>query len=87
MADLQALFQIVDQLPPEDFAKLYQHVVERRRYAWGIVPPENLAQLAEVLRPLDEDAARMTEDEINTLIDEELTEVRRERKAKSQSRD
>jgi hypothetical protein len=57
----------------------------RRRalFAWWVVPPENLARIKEILRPVHEDAAHLTDEEIDTAIDEALAEVRRERKAKS----
>jgi hypothetical protein len=47
---------------------------------WWVVPSENLAEIAEILRPVQEEAAHMSEEEINTVIDEAIAEVRRERK-------
>ena len=84
MGDIQSLLTSIDNLAPRELEQVYQHVRERRRahFAVWIVPPENIAKIEKILRPLQEDAAKMTEEEINTLIDEELAEVRRERKAK-----
>lgn len=83
MSDLDALIKAIDALPREDFDRLLQHMRERRTIRVGIVPPENLARLAEVVKPLQADAEKMTEEEINSLIDEAIAEVRRDRKAKS----
>jgi hypothetical protein len=46
------------------------------------VPPENLEKIAELLRPMQEDAAKMSEEEVNSAIDEAVSAVRRERAAK-----
>jgi hypothetical protein len=44
------------------------------------VPPENLEKIAEIMRPVQEDAAKLSEEAVNTVIDEAVAEVRRERK-------
>jgi hypothetical protein len=49
---------------------------------WWIVPPENLAELAEIMLPVQEEAAKMSEEEINAAIDEAIVAVRRERKSR-----
>ena len=87
MDGLQLLFQEIDKLPPEDFERLYRYVLQRRRAltTWGIVPPENLRKIQEVMRPVQEQAAKFSEDEINADIDRAIAEVRRERKAKSRN--
>jgi len=82
MPDLQALLDAIDRLPPDEYQQVVEHVRERRKFWVGILPPENIAQLEEIIKPLEEDAAKMTEVEINALIDEAVGEVRRERKAK-----
>ena len=53
---------------------------QKRIIRWWVVPPENFAKLAELSALLQEDAEKMSEEEINALIDEELAEVRRERR-------
>ncbi|MBC7810618.1 MAG: hypothetical protein H7175_05695 [Burkholderiales bacterium] len=80
MADLRTLFRAVDELSREELKQLREYVEHRQRNAWWIVPPENLAQIAEVMRPVREAADQMSEDEINAAIDEAINEVRRERK-------
>jgi hypothetical protein len=85
MTDLEMLFKAVDELTPEELNQLHDYVEQKRRTTWWVVPPENLAEIAEIMRPVQEDAANMTEEEINEVIDEAIAEVRRERK-QNQSR-
>ena len=80
MTDLQTVIKAVDELSQDDLDKLYRHLVERRQASWWIVPPENIAQIEEVMRPVHEEAAQMTENEINEVIDQAIAGVRRERK-------
>ncbi len=79
MTDLQQLFQVIDHLQPDELEQVRLYVEERRRTTWWEVSPENLEQIDAIMRPVQEEAARMSEDEINAAIDEALTEVRRER--------
>ena len=46
-----------------------------------MVKGEHLDEFAEIMRPVQDEAAQMSEDEINGVIDQTLDEVRRERKA------
>ncbi|MBI1282114.1 MAG: hypothetical protein GC179_28565 [Anaerolineaceae bacterium] len=80
MADMQTLFRAVDELSPEERQQLKEYIEQREKTTWWIVPPENLAEIREIMRPVHEDAAKMTEEEINAVIDEALAEVRREEK-------
>jgi hypothetical protein len=80
MADLETLFRAVDELSAEELEQLKDYIEQRRAVKWRVVPPENLQQLAEIMRPVQEEAAQMTEEEINNVLDEALAEVRRERK-------
>jgi hypothetical protein len=83
--DLEGLISTVDSLPPDEFERLFRHMQERRKaqFAWWEIPEENIARLEEVLRPVHEEAAGMTDEEINEVLDEALAEVRRERKAQN----
>ena len=80
MADMQMLFRAIDELSPDERYQLKEYIENREKTTWWIVPPENLAEIREIMRPVYEDAVKMTEDEINSVIDEALTEVRREEK-------
>jgi hypothetical protein len=80
MADLEMLLKAVDELSPEELHKLYDYVEQKRRTSWWVVPPEKLAEIAEIMRPVQEEASSMAEEEINEVIDEAIAEVRRERK-------
>jgi hypothetical protein len=81
MTDLQTLFAEIDRLSPDEFEQLKQYVEQRQIVVWGIVPPENLAKIQEIMQPVQEDITRMTEEEINEMIDQALAEVRNEPKA------
>ncbi len=80
MADLQTVLKAVDELSQDELDELYRHIVDRRQADWWIVAPDNIARIEDVLRPVHEEAARMTEEEINAAIDEAIAEVRHERK-------
>lgn len=80
MSDLQLLLRAVDELSPTELNRLYDYVEQRRRTTWWVVSPENLARIDEAMRPVQDEAATMTEAEINAAIDEAIHEVRRERK-------
>jgi len=86
MSDLDALIKAVDALPPEDFHKLLEHMKERKLIKVWVVSPENLARLAEIVKPIQEDAAQYSEEENNAVIDQAIAEVRRERNARRESR-
>ena len=79
MTDLQQLFQVIDHLQPDELEQVSRYVEQRRRTTWWVVPPEHVRRIDEIMRPVQEEAAQMTEDEINAVIDEALAEVRRER--------
>jgi 7,8-dihydro-6-hydroxymethylpterin-pyrophosphokinase len=82
MADIQALKSAIDELSPRELDEMYKYIEQRRQRTWWVVPHENLKQIQEVMRPVHEEAAQMTEEEINAAIDEAIDEVRRERKAR-----
>ena len=79
MADLETLFRAVDALQPEELEQLREYIEQRRRNVkWWAVPPENLEKVAEAMQPVQQDAANMSVEEINTAIDEAIAEARRE---------
>jgi hypothetical protein len=86
MTDMQMLFRAIDELSPQERQQLKEYFEEREKTTWWVVPPESLAEIHELMRPVHEDAAKMTEEEINTVIDEALAEVRREEKLRKSRR-
>jgi len=85
MTDLQGLYRAIDELPPDELEQLRDYIEQRyRKVKWSVVPPENLDEIAKVMRPVRDDAAVMSGDEVNAAIDEALTEVRRERRQNHQ---
>jgi hypothetical protein len=79
MTDLETLLRAVDELQPSELDQLNDYIQQRRRLTWWVVPSENLKQIDEIMQPVQDDAATMTDEEINTTIGEVLDEVRRER--------
>src|SRR5260221_14756109 len=82
MTDLESVIKVIDELSQDDLDRLYRHIIDRRQASWWIVTPDNIAKIEAVLRPVHEQAAQMTEEEINATIDQAITEVRHERKTK-----
>lgn len=76
MTDLQTLFCAVDDLNILDLNELQAFIAQRQKLTWWVVSPENLAKIAEIMQPVQEDAAQYSEVEINAIIDEALAEVR-----------
>lgn len=83
MADLAQLLTTIDELSPTELEEVYRHVVQRRQPAYWLIPGENLKVIQDIMRPVYDQTAHMTEAEINTAIDDALNEVRRERKSKA----
>jgi TPP-dependent 2-oxoacid decarboxylase len=81
MADLQMILAAIDELPPDELEEVYRHLMQRRKPTYWLVPSENLQQILEIMRPVHEQTTHMSEDEINSIIDDALNEVRRERRA------
>jgi hypothetical protein len=80
MTDLQTLFREVDKLTPDELNQLHNYIEQRRRVTWWTVSPENLQKVDELMRPVQEEAAQMSEEDVNAVIDEAIAEVRRERR-------
>lgn len=80
MADLQMVIRAIDELSQDELDKLYIHILERRQADWWIVPPENIAEIEEIMHDVHAEADQMTEDEINQAIDQAIAESRREHK-------
>ncbi|MHB8626986.1 MAG: hypothetical protein ACYDEO_12370 [Aggregatilineales bacterium] len=81
MLDMQRLYELVDTLPYQELEQLNRYIQRRRQTTVWAVPPEALQAVERLMRPTHGLTASMAEDEINTVLDEALAEVRRERKA------
>lgn len=77
MADLQAILHVIDEMSPDDLEQVYRHIVQRRDPAYWLIPGENLKAIQEIMRPVYDQTAQMTDEEINSAIDDALSEVRR----------
>ena len=87
MTDLQELLIAIDDLSPDELEQVYRRVVQRRSPAYWLVPGTNLKAIQDIMRPVYEQTASMSDEEIDGAIDEALSEVRRERKSDSRHRD
>ncbi len=83
MTDMQTVFRVVDEMTPEELHQLQLYIRERQGARWWVVPAENLQKIDELMRPVQEQASQMSEEEVYQVIDEALAEVRRERKNRS----
>ncbi len=81
MTDMQTVFRAVDEMTPEELHQLQRYIRERHGARWWVVPAENLRKIDELMRPVQEQATQMSEEEVNQVIDEALAEVRRERRS------
>lgn len=80
MTNLETVFQTIESLTPEELDKVYQYIRQRRQTTTWTVSKQNIRELEKILQPVCQEADTMTDDEINSLIDEALDEVRSERK-------
>lgn len=87
MADLQNLLTTIDELSPDELEEVYRHVVQRRQPSYWLIPGENLKAIQDIMRPVYEQNASLSDAEINTVIDDALNEVRRERQSKTHRSD
>ncbi len=76
MMDKKYLFSTVDELPPDELEELYQHIRQRRQIvalhtATGTHPA--------VTDSMQHEPADTIRHEVNAIIDEVLTQVRRKR--------
>jgi hypothetical protein len=83
MVDIQTLFTAIDQLEPRELIQLRDYVERRAQTLIWTLSPEQLRAIDDVLRPVQVEAAGMSEEEVKTILDEAINDVRHERQAKS----
>jgi len=81
MSDLQTLYAEIDRLKPHDLIRLQAYIEERAQSVVYLLSSDHLKAIDEAVRPIQDEAANMTEEEINAAIDEAIAEVRHERKS------
>lgn len=81
MSALRQVLSEIDTLSSDELEQVYRHIVQRRQPTYWLVPGDQLKAIREIMSPVHEQTANMTDDEINAAIDEALDEVRRERPA------
>ncbi|MEQ8672331.1 MAG: hypothetical protein RLP44_15615 [Aggregatilineales bacterium] len=84
MTDLEALFKTLDSLDSDELQQV-EHYIEQRKNHQSVweVAPETLAEINSVMRSVQTEAAQLSDDEINTIINEAIDEVRHDRKNSS----
>ena len=83
MSDLQILLSEINDLSPDELEQVYQHVVQRRKPTYWLIPGESLKVIQAIMKPVYEQSAHMSDEEIDSTIDQALDEVRREQRAKT----
>jgi hypothetical protein len=83
MVDIQTLFTAIDQLEPRELIQLRDYVERRAQTLIWTLSPDQLRAIDDVLRPVQAEAADMSEEEVKTILDEAINDVRHERQAKS----
>ena len=88
MTDLQALIAQIDALPSEDFKTVLRHMHARQMVYWKI-DGEQLREIQEIMQPAYEEiaASGITDEEIDSAIDDAIAEVRRDERIQAQRRD
>ena len=80
MVEMQRLYRLIDQLRREELEELNHYIQQRRLATVWAVPTEEIKAIEQLMRPTHEVTSTMTEEEINSVLDDALAEVRRERK-------
>lgn len=83
MVDMQVLFSVIDNLNANEFRQLREYIEKRAQTKLYTLTTDQLRAIDEAMRPVQQEAESMGEEEINAVIDSAIAEVRRERKAKS----
>ena len=87
MTDLEHLLTEIDELSAEELETVYRHIVQRRQVSYWLIPGERLKAIQEIMQPVYEQSAHLTDEEINAAIDEALDEVRSEQKSQTRCGD
>lgn len=81
MVQLERLLHDIDELSSNELDVVYRHIIQRRQPTFWLIPGEHLKTIHEAMQPVYQQTAHMTDEEINTAIDEAISEVRSERKS------
>jgi hypothetical protein len=87
MTDLDALLETIDELSEDELEKVYRHISSRRQKRYWLIPAQDLSPIQDILQDVNKETSDMSEDEINSIIDESLEEVRNESRRKNRSSD
>lgn len=83
MTDIRTLFTAIDKLDPRELIQLRDYVERRAQALIWTLSPEQLRAIDAALRPVQEEAAAMSEVEVKAILDDAMADVRHERKPQS----
>ena len=66
MSVVEDILAAIDKLNPDEQYKVYTYLKQKQQTRWWIVSPDKLQQIDEALRPVQEEAAQLSEDKIKT---------------------
>lgn len=75
MIDLQSVIAAIEDLTREDREQVYQYLAQRHT-ARHILPAESPVRIDELMKPVQDQAEQMTENEVFATIDQTITAVR-----------
>lgn len=74
--ELTQIYKVIDALPREALEQLHRYIQQRHLTTIWEVPSESSRAIEILMSPTHELTAHMSEDEINTIIDEAIAEAR-----------
>lgn len=80
MTNLETVFQTIEALNSDELDQVYRYIQQRRQTTTWTVNNKNIQSIESVLAVVHQETESMTDDEINNLIDDTLSEVRSEQK-------
>ena len=83
MVDMQRLYQLIDELAPQELEQLSLYLQQRRVRSVPAVPAEVRNAIEQLMHPPHDLRDVMDQDEINAVLDEAIAEIRRVRREQS----
>lgn len=65
----------VDKLNPDEQHKLYKYLKQKQQSTWWVISSDNLQAIDKTLSAVQQEAESMSDDEINALIDEAISQI------------
>lgn len=75
MTNLDTLYKTIEELSPDELELVYEYIRQKRKTMIWTVSPENIRQIEQILKNVHQEAESMSDDEINSSIDEALDDI------------